>query len=75
VIDSENFTTRNIKIVNRKQQYHDDCYDLSGSTKHVLIENGFAMTMDDTLGPLRRRQRRQHGSRGYRREGICELHL
>jgi len=48
VINSENFTTRNIKIVNRKQQYHDDCYDLSGSTKHVLIENGFAMTMDDT---------------------------
>jgi hypothetical protein len=49
VINSEHFTTRNLKIVNRKQQYHDDCYDLSGNTKHVLIENGFAMVMDDSL--------------------------
>ncbi|MGD0572351.1 MAG: glycosyl hydrolase family 28-related protein [Sedimentisphaerales bacterium] len=47
VIGSENFTSRNIKIVNRKQQYHDDAYDFS-SSRHILIENGFAMTMDDT---------------------------
>ena len=43
----ENFSTHNIKILNRKQQYHDDAYDFS-STHHILIENGFAMTMDDT---------------------------
>ena len=42
-----NFSTHNIKIINRKQQYHDDAYDIS-NTKHVLIENGFSMTMDDT---------------------------
>jgi Pectate lyase superfamily protein len=47
VIGSENFISRNIKIVNRKQQYHDDAYDFS-SSHHILIENGFAMTMDDT---------------------------
>jgi hypothetical protein len=44
---SENFTSRNIKIVNRKQQYHDDAYDIMNSS-HVLIQDGFAMTMDDT---------------------------
>jgi len=43
----ENFSTHHLKIVNRKQQYHDDAYDFS-STRHILIENGFAMTMDDT---------------------------
>ena len=48
VINSEHFTTRNIKIVNRKRQHHDDVYDLTGSSKHILIENGFAMAMDDT---------------------------
>jgi hypothetical protein len=47
VIGTDNFTTRNLKIVNRKQQYHDDDYDFSASS-HVLIENGFAMSMDDT---------------------------
>jgi len=47
VIGSENFSTRNIKIVSRKQQYHDDAYDFSTS-KHISIEDGFAMTMDDT---------------------------
>jgi len=49
VIDTEHFTTRNIKIVNRKRQHHDDLYDLTGSTKHVVIEEGFAMGMDDTF--------------------------
>jgi polygalacturonase len=48
VFGTENFSTHNIKIVNRKQQYHDDAYDFGGST-HILIENGFAMTMDDTF--------------------------
>jgi len=47
VFGSENFTTRNIKVVNRKQQYHDDAYDFSSSS-HIRIEDGFAMTMDDT---------------------------
>jgi polygalacturonase len=48
VINSEHFTTRNIKIVNRKRQHHDDVYDLTAGSKHILIENGFAMAMDDT---------------------------
>ena len=47
VFNTENFSTHHIKIVNRKQQYHDDAYDFGGST-HILIEDGFAMTMDDT---------------------------
>jgi hypothetical protein len=42
----ENFSNHHIKIVNRKQQYHDDGYNISGD--HVRIEDGFAMTMDDT---------------------------
>jgi len=46
VSGTENYSNHNIKIVNRKQQYHDDGYNISGN--HVLIENGFAMTMDDT---------------------------
>ena len=45
--NTEYFSTRNLKIINRKQQYHDDAYDFRAD-KHVLIENGFAMTMDDT---------------------------
>jgi hypothetical protein len=47
VIGTENFTTRNLKIINRKQQYHDDAYDFS-ECRHILIKDGFAMTMDDT---------------------------
>ena len=74
VINSEHFTTRNIKIVNRKRQHHDDIYDLTGSSKHILIEDGFAMGMDDTWA-LYGEQRRHRRPRGYRGEGICELHL
>jgi hypothetical protein len=47
VFGTENFTSRNIKVVSRKQQYHDDAYDF-GNSRHIRIENGFAMTMDDT---------------------------
>ena len=47
VHETEYFTSRNVKIINRKQQYHDDAYDFRGCT-HVLIQDGFAMTMDDT---------------------------
>ena len=47
VIGTDNFSTRNLKIVNRKQQYHDDDYDFSASS-HIRIEDGFAMSMDDT---------------------------
>ena len=47
VIGTDHFSTRNLKIVNRKQQYHDDDYDFSASS-HILIEDGFAMSMDDT---------------------------
>jgi polygalacturonase len=49
VSDTEGFTSTNIKIVNRKQQYHDDAYDITGNSKHIHIEDGFAMTMDDTF--------------------------
>ena len=49
VSDTENFSAINIKIVNRKQQYHDDAFDFTGNSKHILVENSFAMTMDDTF--------------------------
>ena len=49
VSNTDGFTSRNIKLINRKQQYHDDAYDLTGGSKHILIENGFSMTMDDTF--------------------------
>jgi len=49
VTNTSGFTSRNIKVVNRKNQYHDDCYDFTGSSKHILVENGFAMTTDDTF--------------------------
>ncbi len=48
VFGSEDFSTRNLKILNRKQQYHDDAYDFRGS-RHIRIENGFAMSVDDTF--------------------------
>ena len=63
VIDSEYFSTHNIKIVSRKQQYHDDAYDFSGS-KHILIEDGFAMTMDDTWALYRGRDARTGEAKG-----------
>ena len=47
VTDTDNFFVTNIKIVNRKQQYHDDAYDITGNSKHILIQDSFAMTMDD----------------------------
>jgi len=49
VSNTDGFTSRNVKLINRKQQYHDDAYDLTGGSKHILIENGFAMTMDDAF--------------------------
>jgi Glycosyl hydrolases family 28 len=49
VSDTDGFSATNIKIVNRKQQYHDDAFDFTGSSKHIRIEDGFAMTMDDTF--------------------------
>ena len=49
VSNTDGFTSRNIKLISRKQQYHDDAYDLTGGSKHILIENGFAMTMDDAF--------------------------
>jgi hypothetical protein len=49
VSDSENFSAKNIKIVNRKQQYHDDAFDLTGNSRHILVQDSFAMTMDDTF--------------------------
>lgn len=63
VIGSDHFSTRNIKIVNRKQQYHDDAYDFSG-TGHILIEDGFAMTMDDTFALYGGRDSRTGMTRG-----------
>jgi len=49
VSNTEGFTSRNIKLINRKQQYHDDAYDITGGSKRILIENGFSMTMDDAF--------------------------
>jgi hypothetical protein len=49
VSDTDGFSSTNIKIVNRKQQYHDDAYDFTGNSKHILVQDGFAMTMDDTF--------------------------
>ena len=49
VSDTDTFSATNIKIVNRKQQYHDDAFDFTGNSKHILIQNSFAMTMDDTF--------------------------
>jgi hypothetical protein len=49
VSDTENFSATNIKIVNRKQQYHDDAFDFTGNSRHILIADSFAMTMDDTF--------------------------
>jgi Pectate lyase superfamily protein len=49
VSDTENFTATNIKIVNRKQQYHDDAFDFTGNSRHLLVQDSFAMTMDDTF--------------------------
>jgi hypothetical protein len=49
VTNTDGFTSRNIKLINRKQQYHDDAYDLTGGSKNILIENGFAMSMDDAF--------------------------
>jgi len=49
VSDTENFSAINIKIVNRKQQYHDDAFDFTGNSKHILVQDSFAMTMDDTF--------------------------
>ena len=36
VTDTDNFSATNIKIVNRKQQYHDDAFDFTGNSKHIL---------------------------------------
>jgi hypothetical protein len=63
VIGSEYFSTRNIKIVNRKQQYHDDDYDFSSSS-HISIEDGFAMSMDDTWALYRGTDPRTGAARG-----------
>ena len=49
VSGTDGFTSRNIKLINRKQQYHDDAYDFTGGCRHILVENGFSMTMDDTF--------------------------
>jgi hypothetical protein len=49
VSNTDTYTSRNIKLVSRKQQYHDDAYDLTGGDKHILIEHGFSMTMDDAF--------------------------
>jgi polygalacturonase len=63
VFDSDEFTSRNIKILNRKVQYNEDVYDFDVS-RHIRVENGFALTMDDffalkgTPGTLENARRR-----------------
>ncbi len=63
VFGSENFSTRHLKIINRKQQYHDDVYDF-GNSSHILIEDGFAMSMDDTFALYGGRDARSGAARG-----------
>jgi len=46
VVDSDDFASRNVKIINRKLQYNEDVYDFDCS-RHMRVENGFALTMDD----------------------------
>ena len=75
VIDTENFTTRNIKIVNRKRQHHDDIYDLTGSSQAYPDRRRVRHGHGRYLGAVRQPGRRGHGPGGYRGEGIRELHL
>ncbi len=63
LFDSDHFATHNIKILNRKVQYNEDVYDFDVS-RHIRVENGFALTMDDffaikgTPGTLENARRR-----------------
>ncbi len=72
VSDSENFSATNIKIVNRKQQYHDDAFDFTGNSRHILVQDSFAMTTDDTFafygGP-------RATIEDVVAQRVCELHL
>jgi len=49
VSDTDTFSATHLKIVNRKQQYHDDAFDFTGNSNHIHVESSFAMTMDDTF--------------------------
>lgn len=46
IFDTEYFHSKNVKVLNRKKGYFDDVYDLDVS-RHILIEHGFTMAMDD----------------------------
>ncbi len=46
LFDCDYFTSRNVKIINRKTKQNEDIYDFDVS-RHILIENGFGLTMDD----------------------------
>jgi hypothetical protein len=63
VMGTENFSTHHIKIVNRKQQYHDDVYDFSSSS-HILIQDGLAMSMDDSWALYRGADPKTGAARG-----------
>ncbi len=46
LFDCDGFTSRRIKILNRKKDYCDDGYDIDVS-RHVRIEDGFALVTDE----------------------------
>jgi len=46
LFDCDHFTSRHIKLLNRKTQYCEDAYDIDVS-RHVRIEDGFVLVTDD----------------------------
>ena len=46
LFDCDGFTSRRVKILNRKRDYGDDGYDIDVS-RHVRIEDGFALVTDE----------------------------
>ena len=72
VSDTENFSATNIKIVNRKQQYHDDAFDFTGNSNHHPGTGQLRHDHGRYVCVLRREElyRRRRGG-----EGVRELHL
>jgi len=49
VSNTDGFTSRNIKLISRKAAIPRRRLRPDWGSKHILIENGFAMTMDDAF--------------------------
>jgi len=72
VIDTENFTSRNIKIVNAASAAPRRYLRSNRQQQTILIEDGFAMGMDDTWA-LYGNRTATAGLRISMVEGICEI--